>query len=230
MNAHMEIGLVSLDNMGISLALTMKSKGHDVIVCDLNETTLKSSETHDIKTTWSLKEMAENISSKRVIWLMIPDGNLVDKTLDSLIRFLSVGDVIIDGANAAYHDSIRRARALEPLQINFLDCGISERVNPSFPGFRMMIGGNRFAFNHCETLFKDVSVPDGYLYCGRSGSGHFVNMILSRIEDGLKQSIAEGFEVMRSSEFNLKLEKVAEVWSQDSTVRKWLMEIAENKN
>jgi 6-phosphogluconate dehydrogenase len=214
---------------GIEFGLDDEEQRSDVIAWDLNESTLKLIETHGIKTTRSLKELAENLSSKRIIWLMIPDKNHIDKTLDSLIRFLSVGDVIIDGTDSAYQDSIRRARDLEPLQINFLDCGISERAKPSFPGFRMMIGGNRFAFNHCETLFKDVSVPDGYLYCGRSGAGHFVNMILNNIEDGVKKSIVEGFEVMRSSEFNLKLEKIAEVWSRDSTERKWLMEVAENK-
>jgi 6-phosphogluconate dehydrogenase len=224
----MQIGLVGLGKMGYNLALNMKSKGHDVVAFDINDATLKSISAHGIRAVTSLKDLTETVSSKRVIWLMIPAGPLVDSTLDTLVPYLSVGDIVIDGGNSNYKDSVRRAEALNAHQINYLDCGTSGGMEGALNGVCAMIGGNRFAFNHCEPLFKDISVKDGYLYCGQSGSGHFVKMIHNGIEYGMMQSIAEGFEVMHKSEFKLDLEKVAGVWNHGSVVRSWLMELTEN--
>jgi 6-phosphogluconate dehydrogenase len=224
----MQIGLVGLGKMGFNLALNIKSKGHDVVAYDINEATVQKIREKGIASAPSLKDLAETLSSKRVIWLMIPAGELVDKTIDALVPYLSVGDIIIDGGNSFYKDSIRRAKALETLQINFLDCGTSGGTEGALNGVCAMIGGNRFAFNHCESLFKDIGVPDGFLYCGASGSGHFVKMIHNGIEYGMMQSIAEGFEVMERSDFNLNLEQVAKVWNHGSVVRSWLMELTEN--
>jgi 6-phosphogluconate dehydrogenase len=224
----MEIGLVGLGKMGFNLALNMKNKGHDVFAFDINESALRSIASHGVQTVTSLKDLAEKLSSKRVIWLMIPAGELIDITLDTLIPFLAVGDIVIDGGNSNYKDSVRRAAQLSALQINYLDCGTSGGTEGALHGVCAMIGGNRFAFNHCEPLFKDISIADGYLYCGGSGSGHFVKMIHNGIEYGMMQSIAEGFEVMHKSEFKLDLEKVAKVWNHGSVVRSWLMELTEN--
>jgi 6-phosphogluconate dehydrogenase len=224
----MQIGLVGLGKMGYNLALNIKNKGHEVVAYDINESALKSIAAHGVTPVHSLKDLAESLSSKRVIWLMIPAGELVDTTLEMLAPFLSVGDIVIDGGNSNYKDSVRRARELEAVQINFLDCGTSGGTEGALHGVCAMIGGNRFAFNHCEALFKDIAIPDGYLYCGPSGSGHFVKMIHNGIEYGMMQSIAEGFEVMHKSEFGLDLEKVAKVWNHGSVVRSWLMELTEN--
>jgi 6-phosphogluconate dehydrogenase len=224
----MQIGLVGLGKMGFNLALNMKRKGHDVIAYDINETVLKAIGSHGIATVSSLVDLAEQLPSKRVIWLMIPAGNLVDNAIDTLKPLMSVGDIIIDGGNSNYNDSIRRARELEALQINYLDCGTSGGTEGALNGVCAMIGGNRFAFNFCEPLFKDIAVENGYLYCGKSGAGHFVKMIHNGIEYGMMQAIAEGFEVMEKSEFNLDLEKVARVWNHGSVVRSWLMELTEN--
>jgi 6-phosphogluconate dehydrogenase len=224
----MDIGLVGLGKMGYNLALNIKSKGHRVVAFDINTAALESISAHGVETATSLKELAESIPSKRVIWLMIPAGELIDVTLDTLRPFLSVGDIVIDGGNSNYKDSVRRAQELEALQINFLDCGTSGGTEGALQGVCAMIGGNRFAFNHCEPLLKDIAVDNGYLYCGASGSGHFVKMIHNGIEYGMMQSIAEGFEVMQKSEFNLNLEKVAGVWNHGSVVRSWLMELTEN--
>jgi 6-phosphogluconate dehydrogenase len=224
----MQIGLVGLGKMGFNLALNMKDKGHDVVAYDINESTLKSIEFHGVRTVTSIKELTENLESKRVIWMMIPAGELVDTMLGTLVPFLAVGDIVIDGGNSNYKDSIRRAGELEALQINYLDCGTSGGTEGARNGVCAMIGGNRFAFDHCESLFKDLAVENGYFYCGKSGSGHFVKMIHNGIEYGMMQSIAEGFEVMQKSEFNLNLEKVAKVWNHGSVVRSWLMELTEN--
>jgi 6-phosphogluconate dehydrogenase len=219
----MQIGLVGLGKMGFNLALNMKSKGHDI-----NESTLEKIQEKGITPVRSLKGLAEKLTSKRVLWLMIPAGELVDSTIDTLTPYLTVGDIIIDGGNSYFKDSVRRAKALETKQINYLDCGTSGGTEGALQGVCAMVGGNRFAFNHCEPLFKDISVPNGYLYCGASGSGHFVKMIHNGIEYGMMQSIAEGFEVMERSDFKLDLEKVAKVWNHGSVVRSWLMELTEN--
>lgn len=224
----MQIGLVGLGKMGYNLALNMKNKGHEVVAYDINQKTLDLISAQGISTVTTLKDLVESITTKRVIWLMIPAGELVDNTLAMLTPLLSVGDIIIDGGNSNYKDSVRRARELEALQINYLDCGTSGGMEGALHGVCAMIGGNRFAFNHCEQLLKDISIENGYLYCGPSGSGHFVKMIHNGIEYGMMQSIAEGFEVMHKSEFNLDLEKVAKVWNHGSVVRSWLMELTEN--
>ena len=224
----MQIGLVGLGKMGYNLALNMKNKGHEVVAYDINQKTLDLISAQGISTVTTLEDLVESITTKRVIWLMIPAGELVDNTLAMLTPLLSVGDIIIDGGNSNYKDSVRRARELEALQINYLDCGTSGGMEGALHGVCAMIGGNRFAFNHCEQLLKDISIENGYLYCGPSGSGHFVKMIHNGIEYGMMQSIAEGFEVMHKSEFNLDLEKVAKVWNHGSVVRSWLMELTEN--
>ncbi|HYG19974.1 MAG TPA: decarboxylating 6-phosphogluconate dehydrogenase, partial [Ohtaekwangia sp.] len=174
------------------------------------------------------EQLALKVESKRVIWLMIPAGPLVDETLETLKPHLSVGDIVIDGGNSFYKDSRRRATELEALQIDYLDCGTSGGTDGARHGVCAMIGGNKFAFSYCEKIFKDISIENGYLYCGTSGSGHFVKMVHNGIEYGMMQSIAEGFEVMHKSEFKLDLEKVAGVWNHGSVVRSWLMELTEN--
>ncbi len=224
----MQIGLVGLGKMGFNLARNIQSKGHEVIAYDINEASLKAISEHGVKPVRSLKELAENVKTKRVIWLMIPAGELVDKTIEEIKKYLSVGDIVIDGGNSFFKDSIRRGKELQGLQIDYLDCGTSGGTEGALNGVCAMIGGNRFAFNHCEPLFKDISLKDGYLYCGASGSGHYVKMVHNGIEYGMMQAIAEGFEVMHKSEFKLDLEKVAGVWNHGSVVRSWLMELTEN--
>lgn len=224
----MQIGLVGLGKMGFNLARNIQSKAHEVIAYDINEASLKAISQHGVKPVRSLKELAESVKTKRVIWLMIPAGELVDKTINEIKNYLSVGDIVIDGGNSFFKDSIRRGKELQSLQIDYLDCGTSGGTEGALNGVCAMIGGNKFAFNHCEPLFKDISLKDGYLYCGASGSGHYVKMVHNGIEYGMMQAIAEGFEVMHKSEFKLDLEKVAGVWNHGSVVRSWLMELTEN--
>ncbi len=224
----MQIGLIGLGKMGFNLARNIKSKGHDVIAFDINENILNEIAKHGVGTATSVQDFVEKLSTKRVIWIMIPAGDLVDQTLTTLRPLLSVGDIVIDGGNSFYKDSMRRATEMNALQINFLDCGTSGGTEGALHGVCAMIGGNKFAFDYCEPLFRDISVPDGYLYCGPSGSGHFVKMVHNGIEYGMMQAIAEGFEVMHKSHFKLPLESVARVWNHGSVVRSWLMELTEN--
>lgn len=224
----MQIGLIGLGKMGFNLARNIKSKGHEVIAFDINEKALSEITNYGVGTATSVQDLVDKLSTKRVIWIMIPAGELVDQTLATLKPLLSVGDVVIDGGNSFYKDSMRRATEMKAVQIDFLDCGTSGGTEGALQGVCAMIGGNKFAFDYCEPLFRDISVADGYLYCGPSGSGHFVKMVHNGIEYGMMQAIAEGFEVMHKSHFKLPLESVARVWNHGSVVRSWLMELTEN--
>lgn len=224
----MQIGLVGLGKMGFNLALNIHAHKHEVIAFDLNESSVRSIGEKGIRTVDSLPSLSKRFTGKKVIWLMIPAGDAVDKAITTLRGDLKTGDILIDGGNSNYKDSVRRAKELEGAGIGYLDCGTSGGTEGALNGVCAMIGGSKEAFDHCEQLFKDISVKNGYLYCGPSGSGHFVKMIHNGIEYGMMQSIAEGFEVMEKSEFGLDLRAVAGVWNHGSVVRSWLMELTEN--
>jgi 6-phosphogluconate dehydrogenase len=224
----MQIGLIGLGKMGFNLALNIHQHGHDVLAFDLNAALLDSISSKGIQSFNSLDKLLQSFSGKKILWLMIPAGKAVDETLAKIKPLLSKGDIVIDGGNSLYKDSIRRANDLESHGIDFLDCGTSGGTEGALNGVCAMIGGKRSAFNYVESLFKDISIANGYLYCGPSGSGHFVKMIHNGIEYGMMQSIAEGFEVMQKSEFGLDLKSVAKVWNHGSVVRSWLMELTEN--
>lgn len=224
----MQIGLIGLGKMGYNLGLNMHQHKHDVFAFDLNQQALKSIHQKGIKTSNTVEQLVNSLQEKKIIWLMIPAGDAVDHTIQKLTILLKAGDIIIDGGNSNYKDSIRRSKQLEINGIDFLDCGTSGGMEGALHGVCAMIGGKKEAFQYCEPFIKDISVPDGYLYCGGSGSGHFVKMIHNGIEYGMMQSIAEGFEVLHKSEFNLPLKDVAHVWNHGSVVRSWLMELTEN--
>jgi 6-phosphogluconate dehydrogenase len=224
----MQIGLIGLGKMGFNLALNMHGHQHEVIAFDLNTSFLESIAKKGVKTASSLEALAKSFSGTKVIWLMIPAGDPVDQTIKKLLPLLAKGDIIIDGGNSFYKDSKRRAAELAAMGIEYLDCGTSGGMEGALHGVCAMIGGKADVFKFCEPLFKDIAVPDGYLYCGASGSGHFTKMIHNGIEYGMMQAIAEGFEVMHKSEFDLDLKSVAKVWNHGSVVRSWLMELTEN--
>jgi 6-phosphogluconate dehydrogenase len=224
----MQIGLIGLGKMGFNLALNMQNHGHEVMAFDLNPSLVESISKKGIKTFSFIDALTKSFKQRKAIWLMIPAGEAVDKTISLLKPLLNPGDIIIDGGNSNYKDSVRRAQELEKNQIDFLDCGTSGGMEGALNGVCAMVGGKKNVFAHCESLFKDISVKEGCLYCGPSGSGHFVKMIHNGIEYGMMQAIAEGFEVMHKSEFNLDLKSVAGVWNHGSVVRSWLMELTEN--
>lgn len=224
----MQIGLVGLGKMGFNLALNIHRHKHEVFAFDLNASSVKSISEKGVKTVNSLEALGNSFQSRKVIWLMIPAGPPVDQAIQTLKTQLKAGDIIIDGGNSFYKDSVRRGKELAASGIDFLDCGTSGGTEGALHGVCAMIGGKKEAYEFCEPLLKNISVPDGCLYCGDSGSGHFVKMIHNGIEYGMMQSIAEGFEVMEKTEFNLDLKSVAKVWNHGSVVRSWLMELTEN--
>ena len=224
----MQIALIGLGKMGFNLGLNMHKHKHEVLAFDLNQQTVESMKQKGITTAGSLEELVHTLKGKRIIWMMIPAGEAVDLTIQELVPLLRAGDILVDGGNSNYKDSMRRAKQLAASGIDFLDCGTSGGVDGALNGICAMVGGKKEAFAFCEELFKDLSVPGGYLYCGPSGAGHFVKMIHNGVEYGMMQSIAEGFEILHKSEFNLDLQSVAGVWNHGSVVRSWLMELTEN--
>lgn len=224
----MEIGLIGLGKMGFNLALNMNRNKHKVIAFDLNTQARNTIREKGISTGESLEDTIKKLPAQKIIWLMIPAGKPVDDTIQAIKGFLKPGDIVIDGGNSFFKDSVRRGKELEELKINYLDCGTSGGMEGALNGVCAMIGGDPKAFSIVEPLFKDIAIKDGYLYCGPGGSGHFVKMVHNGIEYGMMQAIAEGFEVMQKSEFDLNLEAVAKVWNHGSVVRSWLMELTEN--
>jgi len=159
--------------------------------------------------------------------LMIPAGPPVDDTIQRLSGTLSPGDIIIDGGNSNYKDSIRRAEALRSQQIEFLDVGVSGGIWGLKVGFNLMIGGNQAVFKQAEPIFKTLAPPDGYAYVGPSGAGHYSKMVHNGIEYSMLQSYAEGFEILKAAPFGFDLEQLATLWNHGSVIRSWLLELAQ---
>jgi 6-phosphogluconate dehydrogenase len=224
----MQIGLFGLGKMGYNLALNFKSKGHQVVAFDVNKVAMEKITTEGITTAASVGELVSSLKGRRVIWLMVPAGNVVDILINNLKSYLQPDDILIDGGNSHYKDTLLRYRDLEKIGIHLLDCGTSGGVNGALHGVCTMIGGKKEVFDYCEEIFRSISVPEGSLYCGKSGSGHFVKMIHNGIEYGMMQSIAEGLEVLHRYDANIDLASVTELWNHGSVVRSWLMELTHN--
>jgi 6-phosphogluconate dehydrogenase len=224
----MQIGVVGLGKMGYNLALNLHKNFFQVSAYDINEETRAKISHNGISAHSSLKELTDALAGRKIIWLMVPSGKVVEDTVGTLAVILKKGDIIIDGGNSNYRDSVKRFNALDEKGIDFLDCGTSGGVSGALNGVCAMIGGRREVFEFCEPVFKAVSVPDGYLYCGDAGSGHFIKMIHNGIEYGMMQAIAEGFELMHHSEYDFDNAAVAKLWNNGSVIRGWLMELMQN--
>lgn len=224
----MQIGLIGLGKMGYNLALNFKSKQHSVVAFDINKAAMESISREGITTPHSIADLAGALSGRRVVWIMVPAGNTVDVILNNLKGHLKADDIVIDGGNSYFKDTLARGRDLEKLGIHYLDCGTSGGVDGALHGVCMMVGGKKEAFDYCESLFKSISVPNGYLYCGKLGSGHFTKMVHNGIEYGMMQSIAEGLEVLHKHNDQIDLAAVAKVWNHGSVIRSWLMELTQN--
>jgi 6-phosphogluconate dehydrogenase len=224
----MQIALIGLGKMGYNLALNFKKNQHDVIAFDINKAAMEKIAAEGVKTAPSIADLVNAIPGRRIIWIMVPAGNTVDVILSNLKNHLKTEDIIIDGGNSHFKDTLARARDLEKMGVHFLDCGTSGGVNGALHGVCTMIGGRKEIFDHCEPIFKSISIPEGYLYCGKCGSGHFTKMVHNGIEYGMMQSIAEGLEVLHKYGPEMDLAKVAHVWNHGSVIRSWLMELTEN--
>jgi 6-phosphogluconate dehydrogenase len=176
----------------------------------------------------TVAEITTKLKSPRIVWIMVPAGKPVDDTIASLVPGMSKGDVVIDGGNSNYHDSMRRAAEMQGKGIHFIDAGTSGGIWGLANGYCLMIGASAEAFKLCEPIFKTLAPEDGYAHMGPPGSGHYVKMIHNGIEYGMLQAYAEGYEILHASkDFKLDLYQIASVWNHGSVVRSWLNELAE---
>ncbi len=224
----MQIGIIGLGKMGFNLALNLQRNGYEVIANDVNTEFVQKIATHGIDTADTVEVLSQKLNGRKVIWLMVPAGEIVDKVIEGLVPFLNPSDIIIDGGNSNFKESKRRYNTLKAQGIDFLDCGTSGGTSGALNGACTMIGGDDEVFAYVEQVFKDISVENGYLHTGAAGSGHFTKMVHNGIEYGMMQAIAEGFEVFEHSEFDIDFHKTAKMLNHGSVVRGWLMELTQS--
>ena len=224
----MELGIIGLGRMGGNMTLRLLGGGHRIIVYDPVKEAVETMVAQSAIGATSIAELVKKLSPPRAVWVMVPSGEPTESTIKALSAELSNGDVILDGGNSNYKDSMRRAVALSEKDIAFLDVGTSGGIWGLKEGYCLMVGGNQSVFQRMEPIFQTLapSSGQGYGYVGPSGAGHFVKMVHNGIEYGLMQAYAEGFELMQAkSELNLDLHKVAEIWRFGSVVRSWLLDL-----
>ena len=224
----MQIGFVGLGKMGFNMVLNLLRHKHEVIGYDINEVLVNAVRAEGAQGALTLPELCQTLQGRRVLWLMIPAGPLIDKVVGELVPLLNQGDIIIDGGNSHYADTVRRHAALKEKGIDYVDCGTSGGMEGALNGACTMVGGDPDVVQYIDEVFTDMSVENGYLYTGPAGSGHFAKMVHNGIEYGMMQSIAEGFEVLEKSQFPYDYQAVAKMWNNGSVIRSWLMELTEN--
>ena len=224
----MELGMIGLGRMGANIAERLVLGGHRIISYDRSPEAIQRVVDKGAVGSRSLADFVQQLSQPRAAWLMVPSGDPVDQTIEQLLPQLAKGDVIIDGGNSYYKDSIRRAEKLKQQGIYFVDAGTSGGIWGLKVGYCMMLGGEKEVVERLDPIFKTLAPKDGYLHVGPSGAGHFVKMIHNGIEYGMLQAYGEGFELLKASGFDLDLGKIAHLWNQGSVVRSWLLELAES--
>lgn len=225
----MKIGLIGLGKMGYNLSLNLMDNHHEVVAYDVNKEAVEKLSNEGATGAFTVEELVNELSlSPKVVWIMVPAGEVTENVIAELKELLSEGDIIIDGGNSNYKESVRRAQDLQEEGIYFFDVGTSGGMEGARNGACTMIGGDAEVFRTIEPIFNDICVENGFMYAGKSGSGHFLKMVHNGVEYGMMQSIAEGFEVLEKSQFDFDYEAVARVWNNGSVVRSWLMELTEN--
>ncbi len=224
-NVNKKIGYIGLGKMGKNMALRLLEHNWNVVAYNRSPESIEEIEGAGAVGAYSLKEVVEKLDTPRLIWLMVPHS-VVDSVLEELVPLLSSGDVIVDGGNSNYKQSVRRAGELKEKNIEFMDVGVSGGPAGARDGACTMVGGEKEMFDKYEELFKDISAPNAYAYMGRGGAGHFVKMVHNGIEYGMMQAIGEGFEVLKKSDFELSLKEVSRIYNNKSVIEsrltKWL--------
>jgi 6-phosphogluconate dehydrogenase len=250
--AKMQIGVIGLGRMGANIVRRLERGGHACVAYDVDAATVARLAAQGLPATASLSDFVARLAAPRVVWVMVPAGAPTEDTVARLGELLRPDDVIIDGGNSFYQDDIRRAAALRPKGIHYLDVGTSGGVFGLERGYCLMIGGERAVAERLDPIFATLAPGDdgvprtpgragrdgraerGYAYCGPHGAGHFVKMIHNGIEYGMMQAYAEGFDILRSASqaslpaerrYDLDLADIAEVWRHGSVISSWLLDL-----
>jgi 6-phosphogluconate dehydrogenase len=211
----MKLGMIGLGRMGAGMTERLRRNEHEVETYDPNVDS----------TADSLAELVRMLERPRAFWLMVPSGEITESSFQSLLAVAGQDDVIVDGGNSNFRDSKRRHDEAAARGVHFVDVGVSGGIWGLEAGFCLMAGGEEEPVSRLEPIFRSLAPEDGYAHAGGPGAGHFVKMIHNGIEYGLMQAYAEGFEIMKHSEFDLDLREIAGLWQHGSVVRSWLLEL-----
>jgi 6-phosphogluconate dehydrogenase len=214
----MQIGFVGLGRMGGNMVERLRRGGHEVVGYDRNPA---------VSEVASLADLVSKLVPPRIVWVMVPAGDPTEQTIQELSTLLGEGDLIVDGGNSKFRDSMRRADELAGRGLLFLDAGTSGGIWGLKEGYCLMVGGSEEAFRRIEPALKTLAPEDGYAHVGPCGAGHFTKMVHNGIEYAMLQAYAEGFEILKSSTFQPDLHQLAHLWNRGSVVRSWLLELAE---
>jgi 6-phosphogluconate dehydrogenase len=224
----MRLAMIGLGRMGGNMARRLAQGGHELIVFDQNPAAVKTSAGPNLKAAKTVVDVVGQLAAPRIIWLMLPAGAVVDSAIADLLPRLAPGDILIDGGNSNFHDSLRRAEALKAKGIEFVDVGVSGGIWGLTEGYCLMVGATAAVFKQCEPIFRSLAAPDGYARVGPPGAGHYVKMVHNGIEYGMLQAYGEGYEILHASrDFPLDLAQISKLWNHGSVVRSWLNELAE---
>ena len=215
----MQLGMIGLGRMGANMVERLKLGGHEVVGYDRNPA---------VSDVADLAALVERLSAPRTVWLMVPAGDPTEATLNELAGVLSQGDLVIDGGNSYFRDSIRRGAAMEEKGFMFMDVGTSGGIWGLKEGYCLMAGGTPESYQRIEPALKTLTSDQGYAHVGPLGAGHFTKMVHNGIEYAMLQSYAEGFEILKASQFDVDLQQISSLWNHGSVVRSWMLELAEN--
>ena len=214
----MKLGIVGLGRMGDGMRDRLRGAGHEVVGYDLNP---------DVSDAASLEELVDALPEQRVVWLMVPAGDPTEQMVERVGALLAEGDVVVDGGNSLYKDSIRRGKLLAERGVRFVDAGTSGGIWGLRVGFCLMVGGDPDAVAVIEPALAALAPEDGYAHVGPSGAGHYTKMVHNGIEYGMMQAYAEGFDLLNAYDDELDMRQIADLWQHGSVVRSWLLELAE---
>lgn len=224
----MKIGVVGLGRMGKGIVLRLLTKGHHVVSHNRTYSKVEEVVSEGAEGARTMQELVSKLPSPKIIWLMLPSGEVTEEHFQELFPLLKPGDIIIEGGNSNYNDSVRRGKQSTEKGINFLDCGTSGGVWGLANGFCLMVGGDKNAYNKVEPIFKALAAENGYRLVGPIGSGHYVKMVHNAIEYALMQAYGEGFELLKNGPYEIDFEQVSTLWNHGSVVRSWLLELCQN--
>jgi len=223
----MQIGLIGLGRMGMNMGRRWLGGGHQVVAYNHHYAKAEELGKEGAAPAKTLADLVQSLKAPRIVWLMLPAGEVTDQHIQELSGLLSPGDTIVDGGNNYYKEDIRHAAELQKKKIAFIDAGVSGGIWGLKLGYCTMVGGDAASVRHLAPLLDTLAPKDGWLHCGGVGGGHFVKMVHNGIEYGMMQAYAEGFEILQASPYKPDSKKVAHLWNQGSVVRSWLLELAE---
>ena len=222
----MRLAIVGLGRMGANMARRLIQNGHQVVVHNRSREPIDELASEGAIPAYTFDEVVGQLEAPRVVWLMVPAGDPVDQQIAELTPRLDSGDIIVDGGNSRFLDTLARAESLESSGIQYVDAGTSGGIWGLQLGFNMMVGASPEAFEIIEPAIRSLAPENGYKHVGPTGSGHYVKMVHNGIEYGIMQAYAEGFEILENSRFDLDLHGIADLWNNGSVIRSWLLELA----